>query len=79
MRTRVNKYKIPWGFSVEESTIKRFDKIQTDYLLDRSTVLRIIMQGMTDAEFVKFFNRQQKSVENKRRIDTKLMFKKNKK
>lgn len=78
MRTRVNKYRIPWGFSVEEQTIRRFDEIITEHLLDRSTVLRIIMQGMTDKDFVKYFNKQKKKVENKRRIDTKLLFKKKK-
>lgn len=56
MRTKFKDYVRSVGFSMDAASCRKIDKLQNQYLLDRSSILRIITHQMTMKQFDDMFN-----------------------
>lgn len=63
------------GISFSPESLKKIDIIQDEYLLDRSNVIRVILENITTKEFGRLLQKQITATRQKRMVKMKLNYK----
>lgn len=75
MKTRTSKLCHGFTVSFDNDSLTKIERIQNEYLVDRSNVIRILLNNISNVQFGKLLNKQVRKERAKRLIKRKLNFK----